>query len=183
MTLYIDTHLNEIDLALINNKKIVDRITKSNIMHTEVSVSSIKELLDSNNVNISDINDIIVINGPGSFTGVRIGVVIAKIMGYSLSIPVKSISYLQAVSLSYNEIKVALQEKNGAFIGEFLSDHSLAGEYYYLKLDDWNKENKEDYIIDKKIDILKVSDFLEGKESEDIHLLAPLYIKKIEVSK
>lgn len=47
-------------------------------------VATIKEILDENNLKISDISEVIPNKGPGSFTGLKIGVTIANIINWSL---------------------------------------------------------------------------------------------------
>jgi len=48
----------------------------------------IKDLLDRYEQDVGDIHGLIVFAGPGSFTGLRIGVSVANALAYSLSIPV-----------------------------------------------------------------------------------------------
>ena len=40
------------------------------------------------------------VNGPGSFTGIRIGITIAKVYAWSLNIPITTISSLEAMAIS-----------------------------------------------------------------------------------
>ena len=61
---------------------------------------AIKELIDE-----QKLDEIIVVNGPGSFTGVRLGVTIAKTLAYTLNIPIKTISSLEVSSISNNAQK------------------------------------------------------------------------------
>ena len=182
MDLYIDTHFVDLVIALVDNGQVIcKRILKSN-KHSENTINLLKDILDSNKVSFDDINEVIVINGPGSFTGVRIGVVIAKIIGFTKNIKVKAISYLQAQALSYDkEITLGLRDKNGVFGAKFDNNHEVIGDYFYLT----NKEflERQDNIIinEDEVDISKVVQFLQGKEAVNPHLLKPLYVKKIEV--
>lgn len=50
----------------------------------------IKELLESQNHGLDDLRGIIVFKGPGSFTGLRIGLSVANALAYSLRIPIVS---------------------------------------------------------------------------------------------
>lgn len=54
----------------------------SDTLHKRIS-----ELLSGNNRRFSDINGIIVYAGPGSFTGLRIGISVANALSYSLNVP------------------------------------------------------------------------------------------------
>ena len=181
MELYIDTHYTDLVIALLKNNKLIDKRVINSNKHSINTVTLLNEILKSNNIGIDDINLIIVINGPGSFTGVRIGVVIAKTIGYTKNISVKAISYLQALALNYNkEVIVGIRDRNGVFGGKFNKEHELIEDYFYLT----NKEvesYKEEIIYSDLVDIEKVAMFLKNKDNINPHLLKPLYVKRIEV--
>ena len=69
-------------------------------------LDKIKTMLDECNLKPNDIDKIIVVNGPGSFTGIRIGITIAKVYAWSLNIPITTIYSLEAMSLSGNPKKI-----------------------------------------------------------------------------
>jgi tRNA threonylcarbamoyladenosine biosynthesis protein TsaB len=48
------------------------------------------ELLQKNGKTLQDINGIVVFKGPGSFTGLRIGITVANAVAYSLNVPIVS---------------------------------------------------------------------------------------------
>ncbi|MCM1053446.1 MAG: tRNA (adenosine(37)-N6)-threonylcarbamoyltransferase complex dimerization subunit type 1 TsaB [Ruminococcus sp.] len=182
-TLYIDTHFTNLEMILLKDGNIYAKEELNSDKHSSYTVNMLKKILEDSNLTVEDLNEIIVINGPGSFTGVRIGVVIAKLLSYTKKIKLKAISYLEALSLNYNEdITLGIKDKNGVFVGIFNKEHELQSDYFYLT----NKE-LENYpnniTIGDKIDIIKVYNFLEGKECMNPHLLKPLYIKKIEAQK
>ncbi len=181
MTLYIDTHYIDLVVALLKDNKLIDKRVINSNKHSVNTVNLINKILLDNKVNIDQIKEIIVINGPGSFTGVRIGVVIAKSIGYAKNVSVKEISYLQALSLNYDkDVILGIKDRNGVFGGKFNNKHELMEDYFYL--DNKDLENYKDKIIfDEQVDIERVSLFLENKESINPHLLKPLYIKRIEV--
>ena len=89
-SLLIDTHDKLVSYVLYNDGKVVDQVQlESNMRHSEIAMPSLIEILKKNNLEIKDIKEILVVIGPGSFTGVRIGVVIAKTTAYLLNIPIK----------------------------------------------------------------------------------------------
>ncbi|MBE6154337.1 MAG: tRNA (adenosine(37)-N6)-threonylcarbamoyltransferase complex dimerization subunit type 1 TsaB [Firmicutes bacterium] len=182
-SLYIDTHYIELVLALFKNEKIVCIKKLESNKHSENTINLLNELLIENNITVDNLKEIIVINGPGSFTGVRIGVVIAKIIGYTKNINIKALSYLEAVSLNYDkDVIVGLKDRNGIFIGEFDKEHNLVDDYYYLSNKEFESFDKN-IIIDDVVDILKVINYMKDKEVINPHLLKPLYVKRIEVEK
>ena len=186
-TLFIDTHNEIIKIILFKDGKIVDLKEKeSSMKHSVYTMPLIEEVLKNNNLDSNDINEIIVVNGPGSFTGVRIGVTIAKTYSYLLNIPIKVINVLEMKAIFVNGDKkvVIEEEKNGKFIGVFDKDNKVIDDYFYLKNIEFEeyKNDNEISIVDN-IDYEKVYEYLKTKESINPHAVNPLYIKKIEVMK
>ena len=68
------------------------------LTHSASLMPMIETVLGSAGVDISDIDRIAVSNGPGSFTGVRIGVCAAKALAHARGIPICGISTLEAMS-------------------------------------------------------------------------------------
>ena len=60
-------------------------------MLAETINSKINELIEGNDMSLGDIQGIICYRGPGSFTGLRIGLSVANTLAYSLSIPIVGI--------------------------------------------------------------------------------------------
>lgn len=59
--------------------------------HRELSMTihkKIDEILTSHNIKLSDLRGIVCFKGPGSFTGLRIGLTVANTLAYSLDIPI-----------------------------------------------------------------------------------------------
>jgi len=186
-TLFIDTHNEIIKIILFKDGKIVDSKEKeSSMQHSVYTMPLIDEVLKNNNLDSNDINEIIVVNGPGSFTGVRIGVTIAKTYSYLLNIPIKVINMLEmkAIFVSGDKKIIIEEEKNGKFIGVFDKDNKVIDDYFYLKNSEFEeyKNNNEISIVDN-IDYEKVYEYLKTKEIINPHAVNPLYIKKIEVMK
>ena len=63
----------------------------------------ISEFFIAFHINTNDIGAISVVNGPGSFTGTRIGVVEAKIMAHFLNVPLITINSLDIIGSAINE--------------------------------------------------------------------------------
>lgn len=68
--------------------------------HSQVILSLIDELLAEASIAKQDIDAIAVNHGPGSFTGIRVGVSTAQGLGYALGVPVYGVSSLQILALS-----------------------------------------------------------------------------------
>ena len=72
------------------------KIVQSGGNHAEFLLPSIQLLLDKTNTTLSAVSGIAVTLGPGSFTGVRIGLATVKGLAYGCGIPVVGVSTLQA---------------------------------------------------------------------------------------
>lgn len=100
-TLAIDTARERLQLALI----LADGAADSEIRdiakgHAEIIFSAIEALLARHGLAYGDIERIGVSTGPGSFTGLRIGLSAARGLGVALDIPVLGVPSLLALSLS-----------------------------------------------------------------------------------
>lgn len=73
-------------------------IAEQNFSHAEKLHVFIEELLAENNLIFSDLNAIAVSQGPGSYTGLRIGVSSAKGFCYALNIPLIAVDTLQLLA-------------------------------------------------------------------------------------
>jgi tRNA threonylcarbamoyladenosine biosynthesis protein TsaB len=86
--LYIDTTNNKEVVVSINNDKKLTEKSEIGILKAQVVLPLIEKLLSKNNLTTKDINEIIVNPGPGSFTGIRVGLSVANALGFTLGIKV-----------------------------------------------------------------------------------------------
>lgn len=186
-SLYIDTHDKKVTIVLFKNKKVLNIIEEeSNNKHSQVALPKIKQIIDEANIKVKDLNEIIVVNGPGSFTGERIAVTIAKTMAYSLNIPIKTIDYLTILALNDNREKkyVSIVDRNGAFIGIFDNNLNIIQTFNYLNKTDYEQFNLENNCASAlKIDYNKVYEYVSKQETLNPHEVKPLYIKGISALK
>lgn len=179
-TLYIDTHSEQVELVLFQDGTYFRR-TSENVAnhHSSVIMPLLQKLLNDLSIRVTDLTDIIIVNGPGSFTGVRLGVTIAKTLAYTLNIPIKTITSLEVMAVSSNSKNVLINDGNGYYVGIFGDNFEKNDDYKYI-----NKSEMLDisnYQTEYKIDPEKVYEFLKAKESINSHSVNPIYIKKIGV--
>jgi tRNA threonylcarbamoyladenosine biosynthesis protein TsaB len=98
--LNIETATKNCSVALAKEGKIVacKEIAEQNFSHAEKLHVFIEELLTENQLQFSDLSAIAVSQGPGSYTGLRIGVSSAKGFCYALNIPMIAIDTLQLIA-------------------------------------------------------------------------------------
>ncbi|HPZ23386.1 MAG TPA: tRNA (adenosine(37)-N6)-threonylcarbamoyltransferase complex dimerization subunit type 1 TsaB [Bacilli bacterium] len=186
-TLFIDTHDSHIILAIFKDGTILSSSEKtSERSHSNDTMPMLKKLLNDVNLSVHDLNDIIVVNGPGSFTGVRIGVTIAKTLAYTLNIPIRTITSLEmyAVSNNTNSNKLVLMhDLKGAYGAVFTKDNKLVDNYFYLSNADLKSylEANNIEVVNNIINLEKVFDFSRTKETTISHKVNPIYIKLIGV--
>jgi len=65
-------------------------------------VPQISALLEQNNLNKSDIDAFVVVSGPGSFTGIRVGLAAIKALAEILAKPIVSVSLLEVLAAASN---------------------------------------------------------------------------------
>ena len=186
-TLFISTFDKIITIGLLKNGKVISELTKeSSKNHSIHTMPMIDEILKTNNLLPSYLNEIIVVNGPGSFTGVRIGVTIAKTLAYTLNIPIKTITSLKAYAVSSDKETnklVTIEDLKGKYIGYFDKNNNLLSDYTYLKNDEYETyiKEKEQYLINNNtFDINKIYKALQTEDSINPHIVNPIYIKGID---
>ena len=178
-TLFIDTHYKDILLILYKDNSLLDKLFIKDIKSTSIeTMPAIIKLLDNNKLSINDINKIAVVKGPGSFTGVRLGVTIAKTLAYTLSIPIVSLTSIDLIGINLDEPKyVSIKEQNGAFI----CFYDETKEIKYMKKSEYEEFIKNNEVIEElDIDYQKLINYINTLKEEVSHNVNPLYIKSIE---
>ena len=182
-SLLIDTHGKNVLIILYKDGKIfcLENLETQN-KHSQVAMPLLDKVLKNSEVDIKNINEIFVVNGPGSFTGVRIAVTIAKTIAYCLNIPIKTIDALTilAVNVEADKKIVSIEDRNGAFVGEFDKDCLPVKDYQYLNKSVYLEyKNNNDVINECDIDYEKVYDYLSNINYINVHEVKPIYIKGI----
>ena len=183
-TLFIDTHYKDIQIYLFKDDKLLHKEISCNVKNTSVeTMPLIIKTLKVSKVDKKNLNKIAVCIGPGSFTGTRIGVTIAKTLAYSLDIPIVTLTSLDLIGLNLNEKSfVSVLENNGAFI--CLYNNKIDGEIKYLKNSEYEDFKKNNKVVENiRIDENKLINFINNLEDVNVHEVKPLYVKIIEALK
>jgi tRNA threonylcarbamoyladenosine biosynthesis protein TsaB len=97
--LAIDTSNQTLSIAVTDGNSVLGEFTtnlKKN--HSTRAMPAIDELMKKIDIKPKELNMIAVAEGPGSYTGVRIGVTIAKTLAWTLNIPLVTVSSLQIIA-------------------------------------------------------------------------------------
>lgn len=184
ISLFIDTSLSDVSIALTRDEKILCAIHKNIPGEHSIYVTKyIEDILKENNINPNEVNEIIVVNGPGSFTGIRIGVTIAKVFSYLTNNRIVAISSLKAKVIG----------KQGEYLLSTIdAKHSnyyvgLYDKNYNKVIEEFTSQEKINEIIEKynpKIinendtyDIEEIIKYTKNMKSENPHRLNPVYLK------
>ena len=97
--LLIDTSSHMRTVAVVEDNKL--KAFNSELNGTDLStrmLPMVKDVLNGINIFPQDIDEIYVVNGPGSFTGIRVGVTIAKVYAWSLNKKIVPLSGLELLA-------------------------------------------------------------------------------------
>lgn len=138
MILYINTSIrNFLEFATIRDGDVFLLKRKVNLLQSEKALFLLDYLLKKYKFKLKDIEKIIVNCGPGSFTSVRLGIVIANTLSYGLKIPVFGIDNI-------------IIDKKGDYLNLVENKNLVKQEFvkpYYDREPDITKSNKLDKIL------------------------------------
>ena len=167
--LLIDTCLNKTYLTIKQNDTINSLVLENsgNDYHTSHIHSNILKLCKGSNLTLQDINLLATDIGPGSFTGIKVGLTIVRTLAQGLNINIIPISSLELLTKAYNKECAVLDARKDKCY--FIDDTNIP------KLIDWvelNNYKAKSFIADKKIyDYLKPKGFnVQNYEEGNIKL-------------
>ena len=132
--LILDTSANQLSVGIADEHEVLYKVQfVAQKKQSELATLEIEKALKVMDIDSKELTRIIVSKGPGSYTGVRIALTIAKVMSYVHQIPVCAISSLQSL--------VGVEPKAIAII-DARSDKSYLGVYHY------GKEKIKERIVD-----------------------------------
>jgi tRNA threonylcarbamoyladenosine biosynthesis protein TsaB len=145
-TLFIDTTSEIYNISIFQENCLLNE--KKGFSNQDLSknlVEIVNSLLKECNFVADDVDKIVVIDGPGSFTGIRMGVTVAKTYAWALNKEISSISKLLLMAInSDGDLKMPII-------------HARADDYYFGLYDGDNKAIINDTHMSKN-EILKIID-------------------------
>lgn len=199
--LYVDTSSNYLYSGIVIDDSIKCEIKEELGKDlSKVALPKIIKLFDEASITPQDLDKIMVVIGPGSFTGVRIGVTIAKTIAWSLDIPIVPVSGLTAMALSNpmsdNYSMPLIDARRGYVYGALYDkDMNSVVEDTHIELEELKNKVKNNQpitvitnndieisydVVKYNPDILKIVNYFKNKEEVNPHLVNPIYLKKTE---
>ncbi len=187
--LFIDSATATLVVAIIINDKIAyiyNKETGKDMSSTIMPV--IEEAFKQTKLTPKDIDKIFVSTGPGSFTGIRVGLTVAKTMAWSLNIPIISISSLEVIASTpntKNNIALIDARRGYVFAGVYDGKLNKIEEDKHILLENITADGT--YVsydnfdgLKPQIDIIKVIKKHENEIGENPHSVNPKYLKLTE---
>lgn len=201
ITLFLDTSTTKFIVGIYKdfNCLFLD-IDDNNMDLSSKVLPKIDYALKKCDLMLDDINKIMVVNGPGSFTGIRVGVTIAKTLAWTKNIDILTVSSLEllATTTTDKEYVVPLIDarRDCFFSGVYLNGKNVLEDQYISK-DKLIEKIKKLTSIDNvcfvsydnindldinipKLNIEKLIKKYSKKKSLNPHLVNPNYLKRVE---
>ena len=186
-SLILDSSTKILYIALLKDNNLLEDIYVSGQNdHAKNIVSKIDELLKKYNIESKDLNEVICGYGPGSYTGVRMAVTVAKMLSVFMNIPLYTISTLRLMASGKNgKVLSLIDARRGNSFGmifdmdknEYIVNEGL---YNTLEL----KNNEYDNIVtenDYKVNPVYCLNNKSKVENPD--LLIPNYLRETEAER
>lgn len=200
MTLfYIDTSTNYLYTGIVkDNNLLIER--KLNLSHdlSTFAIDEVDKMFREVDFDVRDIDKIIVVSGPGSFTGIRIGMTLAKVYAYCLNKEITTITSLDAMkeSINYDGLIVPIIDARRGYVyagiydmgKEVIPNQHISLDKLKLILSGLEKKYvfisndifKDVETIKYNPNILKIVLKYQDKKSINQHLVEPTYFKLTE---
>lgn len=153
--LHIDTSNQPLSVAITEGNEVLAEFNSGmRINHSITMMSQIESLLEYTKLEMKDIEGIVVAKGPGSYTGLRIGVTAAKTLAYTLNIPLYAVSSLAAIAATVRMhefllVPVIDARRNHVYAGIYRYKGvklELVEDDTYISVDDLNQKLKEQHL-------------------------------------
>lgn len=199
---YLDTSSSYLYSAIVQNDKVLTSVSKKMDKDlSKMTLPAIEELFETAHLTPNEIDKILVVNGPGSFTGVRIGVTIAKVYAWSLSKKISVLSSLEAMAASIDDfdyivpmidarrghVFAGIYDKNGTAVmsNQYIlkttldiAMNQLPGKVCIVTNDTISNDKFQSYSYQPNYE--RIVRRYENLEELHPHLVSPEYLKKTE---
>lgn len=145
--LALDCAVTRISLAVKTETKFISTTYDIGMRQSEILVPAIDEILKKADIAAADLNASTLTIGPGSFTGLRLGISALKAVELAYNVPVYGISSLEAYAFPYKNFGVPVLSCIDANKDKFYA-RITEGEKLLLKDDDYEIEKIAEAVKD-----------------------------------
>jgi tRNA threonylcarbamoyladenosine biosynthesis protein TsaB len=154
--------------------------------HAKYLVDRIEQVLKRNKLTLDILDEIIIGYGPGSYTGVRIAVMVGKMLAYTKNIKLKTVSSLFLMTSGYEQRVAALIDARRGFVFSAIYEQgNTLLEDGYRKLSDLSQikeynEAETIFIDDRSFLVNPKRVRIKAEEVLNVFDLEPNYLRKTE---
>ncbi len=188
--LLLDTATPYLNVALYEGtERLGSLYRKGNNDHSVTLMPAVEQLFKDHDRNVEDLDGIVVGIGPGSYTGVRIGVAVAKTLAWSKNIPLYTVSSLALMASGHHGKALPwVDARRGyAFLGLYeVNDHVVQlDEDRYAHLDSYREEIEGEWtaVTSGRPDLLLLERGGLLFPVEDVHHVSPMYLRQTEAER
>lgn len=195
ISLFIDTSISFPTISLVRDDEVLYEFheeIKSDMSSRILPI--IDEGLKKTNLTLNSIDNIFVVTGPGSFTGVRIGVTIAKTLAWSLNkkiIPISSLEFMSTTNTNKDYVISMIDARRGnAFAGIYTNDLDCVMKDTLISIEELLKDRLDNYelvsydnvknAIKPLASVIKIINKHINDNGVNPHELKPNYLKLTE---
>jgi tRNA threonylcarbamoyl adenosine modification protein YeaZ len=189
--LFIDTATKYLCIGIAKDEKVIYKFQQEAIKkQSELTIPFLQKALKENNLELKDIDEVTVTIGPGSFTGIRIGMCVAKVLASLNNIPLKAISSLNSYASLGNKIVILDAKAKRVYLGIYNDNQKVIDECVVeiSTLKEMLKDYPDyDVVLDahlldldsEEIDVIENMNriSLTSDVVENIDSLVPIYLK------
>ena len=161
---------------------------------SETIFLELNALFEKTGLDYKDVDEVIITDGPGSYTGIRIAMTIAKVLCTQMHKTLKCISTMQLYAGLDESANVILDARSKRAYVAHVENGKIIGETKILEvseLEDFLKEHPghlygDGYLVDQEVcspDYLKNFIEVDARTIDNIHALVPQYLKESDAYK
>lgn len=197
ISLVMDTSNSYLAVGLFKDNMCLEAFQeKGSRRQSEKAIPTLKEVLDRHHIALKDVNEMIITSGPGSYTGVRVAMTIAKTLAAVSNVKIKSVSSLAAYAGMNQALSVIDARGHKVFVGVYENGLPLMKEQV-MTLEDFAqlRAEYEDFELVGEVGCLGLNEkecdlcaniYALGQMADpikNVDLLVPTYIKDVEAKK
>jgi len=128
-SLFLDTSTKYLVVGIAKDHQVIYKYQEVAIQkQSELTIPQITKALEECNIELNDIGEVVVTIGPGSFTGIRIGMCVAKVLASTKNIPLVAISSLNSYASLGKKIVILDAKAKRVYLGIYEDNKPLIDE-------------------------------------------------------